>query len=639
MEMSHLTNSFLDNFLLGTMPSSIATSVLGYLVAAGLIGKILRRPWLEGQSIGLLILAAGSGVALYLTRWLGVSIDFFGILSIAFIVGLVAILKATAFCRPYPGQPAGPTVWYAFGFLTLIIWGVRILMPYPAAAYSIYQAWNPLYLDSSFQQNLFLLEQHMAQGSGFMTTGNIAYAVEGLGLAALNKWIFGVQSFPATNAYSVAAVIAAVGILLFGLRRNIFAVLAFALMFLVFYRHSSSFGVVTKNDWDDTALFLGGTTAMYYMVTGEAGRTARFGAAFASSMMVISRSYGAVYSAFIGLLGFSADVKARIWKRNFLGWVAYAFVLGALSFREMFPVVFNRDVFQARFKMMEIHPRSFDKTLFGTLGDWGIVPDTVHFNYPVPIILPAVLMLLVLIYMKGGWRGHRLKAFAIVLSPFMLLLAPLGVELLTGFRKGLGFSKLYVVSIFFFSWYPCWLLSRVQLPPFWRTAASRLELLSKVGGPALIVIIALGVVIKYDAITKWYQHATEVYLSSDTDVAIARGLKDTYRSPAEWQCIVDRPVMYFYYEPGLGLRSFIGGDVFKDYDFWSDDVQGKLEKSERFESIVENLGYPNLYYSFPMGAGYSEWMETDASLAYLDEIKNFSKMTYVRVFLCNRARK
>jgi hypothetical protein len=297
-------------------------------------------------------------------------------------------------------------------------------------------------------------------------------------------------------------------------------------------------------------------------------------------------------------------------------------------------LIVTGEIFHARPKMMELHPPNFDKSLIGTLADWGILPNAWHFNFPLPIILPSIVMLLVLIYAKRGWPGHRFKAFAIVLAPFILLVAPLIVELITGFRKGTEFSKLYIFSIFFFCWYPCWLTSRVQLTPVFESLASKLNTLVKVGSPILIVIVSIGLFVKYDTASKWYQAATEVYKSTNPDLAIARALKREFKSDKEWNCIVNRPVMYFYYEPGASLRSFIGGNFFKDFDFWSDSIQNRLEKADKLETILKDLNYPNLYVSIRGQGGYGNWMKTEAYKNYLSEINNFKKYPYVGRSIC-----
>ena len=90
--------------------------------------------------------------------------------------------------------------------------------------------------------------------------------------------------------------------------------------------------------------------------------------------------------------------------------------------------------------------------------------------------------------------------------------------------------------------------------------------------------------------------------------------------------------MHFYYEPGMGLRYFIGGDYFKDYDFWSEDVQSKLDEAVPIEKILEDLKYPNLYVL--SSYGYGNWMETESYKNYLDEIKSFEESPYVRNSIC-----
>ena len=95
---------------------------------------------------------------------------------------------------------------------------------------------------------------------------------------------------------------------------------------------------------------------------------------------------------------------------------------------------------------------------------------------------------------------------------------------------------------------------------------------AKIEAPTLLIIATFGLYIKYDAVSKWSTHALETYKIVNHDLVIANNLKQSYPSDKEFNCLKTRPVTYFYYEPGLGLRYFIGGDLSKDYDFWSDEV-------------------------------------------------------------------
>jgi hypothetical protein len=631
MQADQATTSFLDNFLLGGNPAEIFANVVLLLVTSAMLGKILRRPWLEGQALGLLILVGAAGTAFYLSRGLQLTLALFPFITLLFAAGIVGALRLTAFRLPHAGRPAGQAVWYGFAFLALVAWSVRVLTPDPAAGYSAFQAWNPLYLDASFRAGFFLLEQDMMQEPGFLTHDAASYAIDGLGLAALVHDLTGISTHAAQSGYSIAALIATLGLLLFGLRRNLFAVSAFVLMFLVFYRYSDSLGVVTKNDWTDTSLYLGGTTAMYYMVTGEAGRVARFGSAFAASVSVLARSYAAVYAALIAAYSMLADLLQKRLRATFAGWVIVGAVMTALTLREILAMLFG-DVFHARPNMLVLHPPSFTKSLQGTLHDWGILPDHSHFDFPVPILLPALVMLAVLVYRQRGWRGRRVRALAIVLSPFLLLIGPLLVEALTGYRKGVHFSKIYIFAIFLFSWYPCWLMSRLPRGAMAARLEGLLDRIIRFGAPALVAASLAIAAVKHESLGRWLANAQETYRSGNHDLMIARALKDRF-SETEMACIAAKPIVYYYYEPGLGLRYYVGGRFEQDYDFWNDALQERLARSEPLETILKDMGYPAFYRPNPV-QNYGEWMATDAYRNYLGEIADMGSQPYVTHEVC-----
>ena len=56
--------------------------------------------------------------------------------------------------------------------------------------------------------------------------------------------------------------------------------------------------------------------------------------------------------------------------------------------------------------------------------------------------------------------------------------------------------------------------------------------------------------------------------------------------------------MYFYTEPGVGIRYFLGGNIFHDLDFWSRPTVKLAKSHTSLESLWKALGRPNLYLSY-----------------------------------------
>lgn len=588
----------MDTLNYGPITAAIIAWSAVQLLAGGLIGRVLHRPWLEGQAMGLLVLVGACDLALYAARATHAPQAVFAGLCLLAVAALTWVLRWAVFTQPVPKRDGDRLVWpMVIGFSVLIVL-VRLMTPDPQAGYVIYQAFNPLYLEASLRAGFFLLPEDTFMGPAFITTGQIAYPPDTLGLAALCHWLAG-GAHAAYFASTMTPTIAVIGLMTHGLRRSRLGLLAFAALMLLFLRYGTTLRLLVLDNWIDVTLYFAGMVTVYYLVAGENRRVARLAAGFASTFMVFARPYGALYSAVILVVLFACEMADPATRRHFRYWFVCGLTLTLFTLRELVLVALN-GIYYARPTTLAVTPPDWAKSISGTIYDWGLAAHESHFALPFPKALPAVLALglLVVVYRRGLLRHPR--RILPYLAPLLLLLAPLITEAVTGFRKG-PFSKLYIVAVVLFPWYPAYLLSRLPVPrrfgflhahDIW---AGRLAW----GGLGVAVIVGMGVVFGPTAemVRAKIDRIVWTYRANNSDLLIARGLTEKYG--AEIGTVANRKVMYIHTEPGVGLRYFLGGDLFSDMDFWSERVQNERMRAADLPALLTALGCPNVYVSYP----------------------------------------
>lgn len=596
------------------------------LAAAVGVSFLLRQSFFEGLAVGLALLAAGFGCAFYAASALGMPIWTF-VAGGAAVTGIfIALLRLVVFKTRPSRRPTIFPVWLAIAVIVGVILVVRLMTPEPQAGYSLYQAWNPLYLDASFAADRFIDVEKTSIGAGFLGA-SMLYPIDMLGLSAVTAYLFGLSSHVANLGSSIAAVIGAFTILAYGLRRSPWAVFLFCGLFLCAWRFSPKFSFPTIDNTIDHLIYLCGAIALYYLCCGPAGAAARRGSAVLLSMSAIARPYGAAYAAVVGLMTFSRDLIDSPRIRTLVQWIPVAVIATICAVRELYLLI-NFGPFAARSTMTQIAPPSLEKSISGIVRDLGIVPAEQIFRFPFPVIL---LSLAALIAFAIVWRKRLMRRpgiLLIIFAPTVLLLAPVLVELATGYRKTSAGSKLYFVGLFFFAWYPCWLLSRIKalqaFPPFIRKAAT-------VAGICLIVSSGITAAWKNDGIKSWYTWAVGIYRANNTDRAMALAIQDAVSSPSEMKSIVERPILYTYYEPGLGIRYFMGGALTGDFDLWSDKVQARLDAGQPVTNILHDLNWPSVYLSYPhFASGYGKWMHGQGWKRFEDEMDAILESSHVQ---------
>lgn len=567
--------------------------------AALVVGRPLRRPWGETGALGLLVLNGACDLALYVARGAHLPLWLFAVLAIFFSAALVVVLRRTVFTTPLNRRESGAAWIIALAFVGMVT-ALRMTTPDPQAGYSIYQAFHPYYLEAARAAGYFPRPEDTFMGAGFLTTGQLAYPPDTLGLAALTH-LLGGAGHPVYLASTIVPAAALFVLLFHSVGRSRLGLTMLTVLLAAFLRHGPSLRVLLLDNWLDIMVFFPATISAYYMVAGENRHIARLGAAYAAIFMVFARPYGAAYAALILAVLFAAECRDRIGWANFRRWLVCGLVMTAFSARELI-LVAAQGIYYARPAYARNIRFDVHRFVKGTLGDWGLILDPSHFQWPTPDAgLPiAVLIVAGLVALAWSRRHllHRHRGFALVyLAPLLLLVGPLLVEAATGYRKD-AFNKLYIPAILLFPWYPAFLLSRLRGIGRRRPPDLPLGPVAAAGG-ALGLAAAAGLWAMGgmpESVAKRFDRVVESYRANNVDLMMAREMDRVLG--ARLSEVAGQRILYFYAEPGVGLRYFIGGDFFSDYDFWSPKVQKQAAQSTDFAELLKNLGYPNIYLSF-----------------------------------------
>jgi hypothetical protein len=600
------------------------------------VGRRLEMGWPAGPAYGFLALVASSNLALFALRASGAPAR---LLPLGGVAGAIVLVEIIRLARPPQPKPpldaphlpaAGRSLYCVLvGLIALQIYLMRTIYPGPAAGISFFQAWNPLYVDASYAAGRFLRDVDMALGPGFMTS-TMYYAPNTLGLAALLRGLGLPDAYASVKVASFFCVVLACTLLLTTLRRDRLAMLVYASLLSVYLVSEHRLSLVFASHYSDEILILGGALVCYQLVRPESETSpeARWcDAAVASTFLVFGRNYGAYFSAMILLL-----CTWRLWRTPSRWRLAAPWLLLAVfSVHELWVVLAGRSLFYPRPRLMSYLPFTPEKLVLGTAVDWGfITPDR---WVPSPNGL-WLIGLAVILWARWPDRREHPVDMGSLLSPLLWLVLPLSLELVTLYRKE-PYSKLYAPSVWLPTWYPAFLLSRMpggraSQTSRQRSARRRAARWALAGFYALVVgaflyhgypgfqSFASGMKVRYTA---------RLFGSGwrETDGAIALGIRTTL-TPDEFERIQTTRILYFHYEPGVGLRYYLGGNLFQDYDFWSDPVQSRLDVTTTLEDLLRALGGPNFYLSYgplPIYQVQVAYPERDAiwrDLARLDDV-------------------
>lgn len=578
----------LSLLLTGQQESLTALWVAVYLAAALAIARGLGRTGVEGAAFGLLTLTAATALALFLVRANQAPIGWHLPLAGALAVALTVVLRRWALPSALPQPRLTATDLLMMVMVGGAFWALRMIQVEPSSGLSSQLGWVPLYMRDSFAAGVFLLPGNFTLGTG--PAGSLIYSVDMLGLLALAGGLGATQFYPTYLASSILGIGLAVLLPLSVLRGRYLAQLVYAAVLAALMVVDFQVQAAIGRHWGDTVMILSGTLVLTGLSRRPAGRKTILTVLSAAVFLVLSRHYAAVFAALlmIGLGGMAWSIWGL---RRVLGWwpswLAIGGLLGLLSLREIYYVL-NPETFYPAGRLLALGGSGWNYHLLGILNDWGLMAGD-HWTPLGPRTLWLVALCALLLADRGRFV-QRPRRLLILLAPFAVMLLPLCLEMLTGYRTSNSTNKLYLLGVLFGAFYPAFALRWLVR----KSVGARVIPLALRGIAAALVgwgLVGSAVGFGPGKVLSW---ARGTYNDHVIDRGIFQGLAAD-GIPAER--IASYPLMYFYCEPGMGLRNYVGGSLRRDVDFWSVGIQDKLKASPDMPSLLASLGWPNLYLS------------------------------------------
>ncbi|CUW38059.1 conserved protein of unknown function [Magnetospirillum sp. XM-1] len=597
------TGLALSLLLTGPHEAPTALWVAVYLAAALLISRGLGRSGVEGAAFGLLTLTAAADLALFLLRGERAPIAWHLPLTAGLAVLLTVLLPRWALPRPLPRGRLSRTDLLLMILLGGAFWVLRIIQVEPSTGLSSQLGWVPLYLGESFSAGLFLWPEDFRFGTG--AVGGLFYSVDMVGVAALAGGLGTGQFYPPYLATSILGIGLAVLLPLSVLRGRPAAQLVYlaSLAFLLVADFQVQAGI--GRHWGDTVMILGGSLILTGLAVRPAGRRTILTACCAAAFLVLARHYAALFAALL-MMGLAGVAWSRWGLRRALGWwpawVAIGGLLGLLALREIYYIL-NPTAFYPGGRLLSMGGSGWTYHLRGALHDWGLMTDN-RWTLIGPRTLWLAGLLGLLIADRGRCLG-RPRRLWIMLAPIAVMLLPLSLEILTSYRTSSVTNKPYLLAALFGAFYPAF-AARWLIPGRWGE-----RLIGRGIKAAVAVLVLWGLAgpaagFGPGRLLAW---ARGYYNDHVIDRGIAVALAAEGVSTAR---MASRPLMYFYCEPGMGLRNYIGGSLRQDLDFWNADIQDSLRASPDMAGLLARLDWPNLYLSSRLD--YSVYVEGGSAI-------------------------
>lgn len=567
--------------------------VVLYLGLSALIGQLIRWRDADGLALGFLIVAAGANLALFVLRLAPVSLHWLAPLTTVFAVTIALALRRWALPAFVPRTPRLSFEWILLTLVLAGYWVIRIIQAEPSSGLSSQLGWTPNYLRASLEAGRFLLPQDFALGNG--PAQFLYYSVDLLGMSAIPASLGWTVFYPAYLASSIVAGALALTLALGSLRGHAAGQAVFLILAALIASGDLQFQAALFRHWGDSILILGGTLIMTRLcATGRFENNMRT-VCVVSLFLVFGRHYGAFFAALL-LCAAAGEAMWRDWRaalREWPRWLVLALLLILFSLREI-NYILHPTLYYPGNKLLTLVGSGVGYHLRGVLYDWGLLTDgNVVARLARLAWIPAFAALI------WSWSRHRLNRLTL-LAPLAVMLLPLALHTLTGYRSALTVNKPYLLGLLFLPWFPALAVAGLT-PEGLRHRLARMGLWAVV----TTAVATMALVLSGQA-TPLLARVHDTYQTRNTDLNIARALETAgRRSEAE-----SHAILYFYCEPGMGLRSYLGGNLRQDVDFWGDRTQALMEDVQSLPQLLEKLGWPNLYLS--SHANYGDFVPSKA---------------------------
>lgn len=600
----------------------------------------LRQKWLPGMVWGFLGLVAAADLSLFFLQSTGWPVRLILPLTVLGVALWAAVFRVIIPPEVKSVPPVNRVIFTVLAFgLGFFLYLLLTIRPEPAAGTQFFDAWNPLYIDGSFARGKFLQIADMALGRGFLTSA-MHYAPNTLGLVAFLRSLGLHNTFVAYNSIHMLCSIFTLLLLLAIFRESRILMFSYFLLAVIFILRDIEVALLLGMNTSEEIIYLGGAFICYHLFQTPRGadRSVLIPATLSSLFLVFGRNYGAFYAS-IFMLTFSLLVfRQRIPDRKTLALLWAVFLI--FSLRELVLLFTYGDVFYPRIAMSKVNPYSLTKFVQGSLVSWGLAG--VNADGSLSVSLRSIWVLALIACLAFRWANRKTEPGRALycLSPLIFLILPMLLEIITLYRKDITSSKLYNLGIWFFPWYTVFLLGNIRGFFSWGlnqpTEKTRARLV-----PAMQILLSV-----------FFVTLVVIYPTKPMFRSLSQGLKSTWEyrflngdricekdlakligdslNPQELAELRQEKILYLHYEPGIGLRYYLGGDFFQDLDFWSEPVQKKLTPQTGLCESLDMIGCPNIYISLATKPLYQVLTDYQKATRFWEDLQNYPRQPCVQ---------
>ena len=582
------------SFILTTCMVLVPLTILSYIV-----GAPIRRPFSEAAALGFLLLTAWTniGYEVYAHYQLPLN-SFAGITLICSLVSAYILKCVIPWEKEEPPNNINIRTTCALAAASAIIFLKRTIYTVPRPQTQFFQSWYPDYIDTSLAANKFIaLTQDTQLGEGFITSAQ-SYAVNSMGLIAFIESIYNTgDSFITYTVTTLLAALLGLWVLGRSLHQHTPLLYGFTIAVVFFVIADSHTQWTLGTNWSDEVIILGGAVLLYYFSTPDLPSINRlYGAILVSCCLVFGRNYGAFYGAIIaGILGIYILIKQK--QQAILPLTVLGILFTGFTAPELYKIYTANDLFYPRINLLEIAPFSWVKFLSGNAIDWYIGHKSTLIH-----VCCVYFFGLFLIFKYKKQTIQNKSAYLSLFAPFALLALPLTLEIITGYRKSYTYSKLYHIAVWFPIWYPFHVARYLKANDKNNNAIlPNKKVLFGYPSSLIILYTVAGLFLIGSNVKSVKKFINERFIGTPIPPAeqnIVAELKRNYTGK-ELEKLIQRPILYTHAEPGIGLRRFLGGNIFQDYDLFSDCMQSHIKENASLETFLKTTNAPIIYISHP----------------------------------------
>lgn len=571
----------------GPQSSKAALILLALCSLSWLFGLPLRRSSEQGTAFGFMVMAGSANLALFLSRAFDVSTSWFGpatlVIALAHSFALRVILTGEASQKTAESQKLTPLAGITLAGLLLALWGLRVVQIDPSSSLSSHLGWIPLYAAEVFQSGRFPRPDELAAGDGILES--VSYVADLQGLVLLVGWA-GITNYAAAYvAASALAMMLALVVLTTALRQQA-AVILFLAMVVALAALDPFFRTAIGRQWGDTFLLLGGSLIVVVLTGPDTVRSRALTAAAAGGFLVFSRHYSALYWAVLMVVGWLV-VSIRQRQLDIWPWIGLTALFLVDAAREIGCLLSPPSPWYPGSRQVAEVPTDSAYWISGILHDLGFLQE----YRLIPLVMMVRLAWLAAITAAAVLSWRRRQAPWWWLLPLGVFALPLFMQAVTGYRTSGAVNKLMIFVV----WLPAWLPALVIDREF---SGLRTFLPSRHHVIAGMTVLFLMVLALSQFLGRWAAIGQNIYRAHIAEIGIDHDLRQSLGENFSSQ-VTSRPLIYFYYEPGLALRYYIGGRIFSDLDWYGNTVRTIMPLATDMGDLVRRLECPNLWIGAP----------------------------------------